>query len=170
MKKFLFFLFVAVMSWSITSSCNSSSGLAKQIEDSISVEPPRPKGQTDVIGLRCEPIPVVRIAIIGLGMRGPGAISRLVNIEGVEIKAICDLEPYNIDRAQGILKRNNRPEATPYTGEEGWKKLCERDDVDLVYVCTPWFLHTPMAVYAMEKGKHVAVEVPIARTMDECWQ
>jgi predicted dehydrogenase len=48
-------------------------------------------------------------------------------------------------------------------------KLCQRDDIDLVYIATPWRWHTTMAVYAMLHGKHVAVEVPAARTVEECW-
>ena len=51
-----------------------------------------------------------------------------------------------------------------------WKKLVELPDLDLIYICTPWIWHTPMSVYAMENGKHVACEVPIARTIDEAWQ
>ena len=66
--------------------------------------------------------------------------------------------------------RRGFPEAAPYSGEEGWKQLCERDDIDLVYIVTPWQLHVPMAVYAMEHGKHVAVEVPAATSLEECWQ
>jgi predicted dehydrogenase len=58
-----------------------------------------------------------------------------------------------------------------YTGsEDEWKKLCDRDDLDLIYITTPWDLHTPMAVYAMEQGKHACTEVPAATTLDECWQ
>ena len=173
MKKYTIILFVAMMGWSL-SSCNSvgvNSGSGKTNTDAaISAEPPRPKGQTDVIGLRCDPVPTVRVAFIGLGNRGPGAVSRFMYLEGVEIKALCDLEPYNIERTERILERNNRPKADVYTGEEDWKKVCERDDVDLIYVCTHWALHTPIAVYAMEQGKHVASEIPFARTMDECWQ
>ena len=172
MKRFVVYYLIVL--GCLLASHNNSFGQAvypvKRGADSISAEPPRPKGQTDVIALRCDPIPVVRVAFIGLGMRGPGAVSRFMYIDGIEVKAICDLEPYNIDRVKEILKRNNRPEPATYSGEEGWKKVCERDDIDLVYVCTHWRMHTPIAVYAMEKGKHVAVEVPIACTMEECWQ
>ena len=48
--------------------------------------------------------------------------------------------------------------------------MCEQDDIDLVYIATPWKWHTPIAVYAMECGKHVAVEVPAAGTLEDCWQ
>jgi hypothetical protein len=133
-------------------------------------EPARPAGQTDVLQLTCDPIPTVRVGFIGLGMRGPGAVNRFTYIEGVEIKAICDLEQYNLDRVQESLAKKNLPKADEYIGEEAWKQVCDRDDIDLIYVCTHWKLHTPIAVYAMEHGKHVAIEVPAARTLDECWQ
>jgi len=132
--------------------------------------PPRPDGQEDVIELRCEPIETVRIGFIGLGMRGSGAIRRYTFLEDVEIKALCDLVPENVEKCRQILVDKGLPEADWYTGEEDWKIICERDDIDLIYVCTHWDLHTPIAVYAMEHGKHVAVEVPAALTIDECWQ
>ena len=103
-------------------------------------------------------------------MRRPGAVERFANIDGVEIVALCDLYPERVDKSQEILTGHNLPAAAPYSGEEGWKELCRRDDIDLVYICTPWQLHVPMAVYAMEHGKHVAVEVPAAMSLDECWQ
>ncbi len=147
-----------------------------QTEDNTSMaqelfpEPPRPEGQTDVIELRADPIDTVRIAFIGVGSRGTGAVRRYTFLEGVKIVALCDLEPENLDRAQEILQERGLPAADTYTGSEDWKKVCEREDVDLIYVCTHWDLHTPIAVYAMEQGKHVATEVPAALTIDECWQ
>ncbi len=132
--------------------------------------PAREAGQQSVLGLKCAPMETVRVGFIGLGMRGPGAVERFTHLDGVEIKALCDLYPERVDSAQQILRRRGFPEAASYSGEEGWKQLCERDDIDLVYIVTPWQLHTPMAVYAMEQGKHVAVEVPAAMSLDECWQ
>lgn len=133
-------------------------------------EPPRPEGQTDVIELRCDPIDTVRIAFIGVGSRGKGAVRRYTFLEGVKIVALCDVVPENLDQAQEILLEGGFPEADTYSGAEDWKKVCEREDVDLIYVCTHWDLHTPIAVYAMEHGKHVATEVPAAINIDECWQ
>jgi predicted dehydrogenase len=133
-------------------------------------EPPRPEGQTDVIELRCDPIDTVHVAFIGLGSRGKGAVHRYTFLEGVKVVALCDVVPENLDLAQAILQEGGFPEADTYSGAEDWKKVCEREDVDLVYVCTHWDLHTPIAVYAMEHGKHVATEVPAAISIDECWQ
>jgi len=133
-------------------------------------EPPRPQGQTDALELACEPIPTVRVGFVGLGMRGADAVRRFMYLEGVEVTALCDIVPDRVTESQKVLAENGRAAASEYTGEEGWKKLCESHNVDLVYVCTHWQLHTPIAVYAMEHGKHAAIEVPAALTIDECWQ
>jgi hypothetical protein len=94
----------------------------------------------------------------------------LRRIEGVEIKALCDLR---LERVEAAAKQLENSGHTPvlYAGSENeWKKLCERRDLDLVIVTTPYYLHAPMAIYAMNQGKHVATEVPAAGTMEECWQ
>lgn len=131
--------------------------------------PPRLQGQKDVLQLRCDPIPTVRVGIIGLGMRGYYAVSRLSSLEGVKIQAICDFEQNNINRVQKLLNERDLSKTEEYTGEDGWKKLCERNDIDLIYICTDWKSHTPIATYAMEKGKHAAIEGPAATTIEECW-
>lgn len=112
----------------------------------------------------------VRIGFVGLGNRGPGAVERMSRIEGVEIKALCDLRPERVANAgKRILNTSHNPDI--YTGsEDSWKEMCQREDLDLIYIATPWYLHTPMAVYAMEHGKHAATEVPAAITLEECWQ
>lgn len=112
----------------------------------------------------------VRIGFIGLGQRGPGAVKRISHIQGVEIKALCDIRPERAEKARKSLEGTmHRPDL--YSGSTfAWKEMCERDDIDLVYICTPWDWHVPMAVYAMENEKHVACEVPIATTLEECWQ
>ncbi len=111
----------------------------------------------------------VRIGFIGLGNRGPGAVNRMSHIEGVEIKALCDKDPARASKAQGILQKQGLPKAKEYSGEDGWKTMIQQEELDLVYICTPWHLHAPMCLYAMEHGKHAASEVPIALTVDECW-
>ena len=145
----------------------------KQPKKSYLIEtaiPKRPAGQKDVLGLRLAPMPVVRVGFIGLGMRGPSAVERFTHLEGVEIKAICDLHPERVEKSQAILKKAGLPEATTYTGsEEAWKELCDRPDIDLVYIATDWARHAPMMIYAMQKGKHVACEVPAVTSLQEAW-
>jgi len=123
----------------------------------------------NMCGYAAPKIETVRIGIIGLGMRGPGAVERMSFIEGVSIVALCDKYPDRVTKAQQQLQKAGLPAAREYSGENGWKQLCESKDIDLVYICTPWSLHTPMALYAMNNGKHAATEVPAAVTLDECW-
>ena len=127
--------------------------------------------QFNMCGYAAPKLDKVRIGFIGLGNRGPGAVERMSNIEGVEIVALCDKDSSRIAKGQRILAKHGFEPAKEYGGsEEAWKELCESQDVDLVYICTPWSLHTPMAVYAMENGKHAASEVPACVTVDEAWQ
>jgi len=122
-------------------------------------------------GFAAPKIETVRIGIIGLGMRGPGAVERMSNIEGVEIRALCDIRPDRVARAQEILSSAGLPEAKAYEGKaDAWMELCTSNEIDLVYICTPWNFHTPMALFAMENGKHAATEVPAATTLEEAWQ
>lgn len=111
----------------------------------------------------------VRIGFIGLGNRGPAHVSQTSKIEGVEIRALCDLRPEKLDAARKKIE-NKQTEPVLYNRKEDWKKLCERDDIDIVYIATPWYLHAPMALYAMEHGKHVAMEVPAAITLEDSWK
>ncbi len=112
----------------------------------------------------------VRVAIIGIGSRGIGAVSRLSKINDVEVVALCDIKEKQTKWGQSVLKKNGRKPAKEFFGsEEIWRDAVNLD-IDLVYIVTPWELHTPMAVYAMENGKHAAMEVPAATTVEECWQ
>jgi len=112
----------------------------------------------------------VRVGFIGLGSRGPGHVTNLTKLEGVQIVGLSDLLPENVVKVQKKIEGlGHKP--TLYSGsQDEWKKLCDRKDVDLIYIATPWHLHVPMALYAMEQGKHVTIEVPAAVSVAECWQ
>ncbi|WAC10160.1 Gfo/Idh/MocA family protein [Dyadobacter pollutisoli] len=112
----------------------------------------------------------VRIGFIGLGNRGMAAVERMNKIEGVEIKALCDLRPEKVAEATKMTAATGHKPQGFHTSPDAWQKLCEMPDLDLVYIVTPWALHTPMAVFSMNHGKHVCVEVPAAKTIDECWE
>jgi predicted dehydrogenase len=131
---------------------------------------PRPVAQKNVLKLTADPIATVRIGFIGVGNRGSGAVRRYTFMEGVQIVALCDLNGNSVTKSQEVLKNKGISPAAEYVGEDTWKEVCERDDIDLIYICTDWGTHVPMAVYAMQQGKHVAIEVPAATSVDECWQ
>ncbi|CAG4989863.1 Glycosyl hydrolase family 109 protein 1 [Dyadobacter sp. CECT 9275] len=121
-------------------------------------------------GYAAPKLDVVRIGFIGLGNRGMAAVERMNKIQGVEIKALCDLRPEKVNEAKKMVEVSGQSPGLYDTHPDAWKKLCDRNDIDLVYIVTPWALHTPMAVFAMNHGKHVCVEVPAAKTIEECWQ
>ena len=165
MKKLLYLLMLAVL----ITGCNTTTS-ESSYEPLTTEVPTRPAGQKDVLGLTTPKMETVRVGFIGLGMRGPGAVRRFTHIPGVEIVALCDLHTDRVERTQKILENAGFPEAASYSGEEeSWKELCDRDDIDLVYIATDWKRHADMMIYAMEQGKHVACEVPAAMTMEEIW-
>lgn len=97
-------------------------------------------------------------------------LQRYRYIEGAEIRAIADLNPTQTKQANAQLVQSGRPMAELYHTEGGWMQMCQRNDIDLIYICTDWTTHAAMAIYAMEHGKHVAVEVPAATSVEECLQ
>ena len=127
-----------------------------------------------MLGFRAPALPKIRIGYIGLGNRGPVHFYTMVKaIPWTEMRALCDIRKSQVDwRCDWVAKQKNqnfRPDG--YSGSEDiWKKVCERDDIDMIYICTPWLLHAEMAIYAMKCGKHVAIEVPAAVTIEECWE
>ena len=112
----------------------------------------------------------MKVAIIGLGQRGPGAVDRISYIEGADIVALCDRHPERVTKAQSILTRKGLKEATAYSGEDGWRTMLKNEELDLVYICTPWEYHAPMAIEAMKSGAHAATEVPMGLTVSEIWE
>jgi hypothetical protein len=111
----------------------------------------------------------IRLGLIGAGERGRYLLHELLACEGVQVKAIADLRQDSIDKAREQMNSAGRETPAFYTGEEAGKRLLD-EDLDLVYIATPWDTHTFFATAAMEAGKHAVVEVPAAVTLEECWQ
>ncbi len=136
------------------------------------------KGQTrtpgkSVMGMKFEPKETIRLGVIGTGGRGNSLVDNFAAMPEVRITALCDVVPEKVQRTQARLERAGKLPTAPATftsGERAFEQLVKRDDIDLVVVATPWIWHVPMAVAAMKAGKHVAVEVPAARTIEECWE
>ena len=168
MKKTVCYCILAATMLLMCWSCAPKS-MAKYTPIEVKV-PERPKGQTDVVGLRAPRLDTVRVGFIGLGMRGPGAVERWTHIPGTKIVALCDIIKERAENAQKIVTNAGLPAPDLYYGsEDAWKKMCERTDIDLIYIATDWKHHAEMGIYAMEHGKHAAIEVPAAMTLDEIW-
>jgi len=113
----------------------------------------------------------VRVGVIGAGRRGSTILRLLGAIDGVSIKAVCDPYPKAIDSARSILSELTAPLPDMYGNNgEDYRRMLERDDIDAVFVLTPWSWHTPMALDTMRAEKHAFVEVPAALNIDECWK
>lgn len=157
----------------VAGAAGAGLGMAARVRAAVpEVSSPGPKpGQQRVFGLKFPPLDKVRIGFIGVGSRGSSLLDNLLDIDRVEIKAVCDVVPDRVRAAQQRVTAKGRPEPAGYADHETvFEDLCKRDDLDLVYIATPWDWHTRMAVCAMERGKHAAIEVPAAMTLDECWQ
>ncbi len=112
----------------------------------------------------------VRIGMVGVGGRGTGLLRNLLDLPGVEIPAICDINEDNLRRAQDIVEKAGRPQPAGYSGgPEDFRRLVERKDLDAVVTATPWEWHTPVCLAAMKADKYAATEVPAAITVEECW-
>ena len=130
----------------------------------------RPEGQRSMLKFSCAPMERVRIGFIGVGARGQRAVERMMNIEGAEVVALCDFIDENITASCEIVNRYGGAQPATYLGEAGWRALCESEEIDLVYISTDWLSHAEIAIYAMEHGKHIALEVPAAMSVEDCWR
>ena len=139
-------------------------------DSDISATRPRPAGQKSVHDLTTNPLGKVRVGIIGLS-RGLSHVDGVLRVDFAEITAVCDLRRDRVNDALERIKKAGAKEPAVIIGDESaWEELCQRDDVDVVVIATPWEWHVPMALLTMEHGKHAFVEVASAVTVDQCWQ
>ncbi len=117
------------------------------------------------------PLEKVRIGFVGVGSQGSWHVKNFLKMDKVEIKAVCDIIPGKVERIQKWVTDAGFPKPTGYSkGEYDFVRMCETEDLDLVFTATPWEWHVPVCVTAMKNGKHAATEVPAAVTIDEAWQ
>jgi hypothetical protein len=120
---------------------------------------------------KIKPLKTVRTAFIGVGARGSCHVEQMMTLDGVEIVAIADNHAPTLARAIEAVKKTGRKEPAAYgKGDEDYKRMLERDDIDIVIIATPWDWHTRMCIDTMEAGKHAFTEVPAALTVDDCWK
>jgi len=131
-----------------------------------------PQSETSsVIGMSFDARPTVRMGLIGCGERGSSMLTEFLGVEGLTVTAVCDVVKDAALRAQAAVERaGQHPPAVYASGERDFENLLRRDDVDFAYIPTPWEWHVPMALAAMNNGKHAFVEVPAALTIEDCWK
>ena len=121
-------------------------------------------------GFRCAPMKKIRVGVVGCGYRGSGAVKRLPKVPGVEVTAVCDVRGKWLDAAADAVEKLTGKKPLKFgPSPEAYKALCDSSAVDVVYNCTPWQVHVPVALYAMKAGKHSFIEVPSAMRVEDCW-
>lgn len=131
-----------------------------------------PSTAATMAGVPFEKRDVVRIAIVGTGLRGRSVLHEWLGVPNVQITALCDTVPEKVEMAAQQMRTagHDREPARFTSGPRAYEELVERDDIDIVYTATPWEWHVPICLAAMKAGKHAATEVPAAYTLEECWQ
>ena len=121
--------------------------------------------------IKAAPIDTLRVGFVGVGGMGSNHVRNFLNIEAVRICAVCDIVEEKVARIQQWVQDAGQPKPTGYSrSETDFVRMCEQEDLDLVFNATPWRWHVPVCLAAMNAGKHAATEVPAAVTIDECWQ
>ena len=113
----------------------------------------------------------LRVGFVGIGVKGWQHVRNLLHIDGVEMVAVCDILTEPCARTQRTCKKLGMAEPVAYTGGEyEFQRMCDEQDLDLVYTATPWRWHVPVSLAAMKSGAHAATEIPAAITLDDCWK
>jgi predicted dehydrogenase len=120
---------------------------------------------------RVAPIPTVRVGFVGVGGMGSVHVQNFLNMDGVVVKAICDVREDKVARARKWVEEAGQASPAGYSrGPKDFERMCAEEDLDLILTATPWEWHVPVCVAAMRNGKNAATEVPAAVTLEECWQ
>lgn len=105
---------------------------------------------------------MLNVAIIGTGAIAPSHIQAYQTFpERCQIVALCDIYT---DKAKKTADKFNLDAVCV----KEYQELLERDDIDLVSVCTPPYTHAQIAIDFLDAGKHVLVEKPMASSLEEC--
>ncbi len=113
----------------------------------------------------------VRLGFVGIGGRGSYHLDCALGMEGVEVKAVCDIDDNALFKAKRWVEEAGQSAPRTYgDSRTAFQKLCGQEDLDCVICCTPWEYHTPVCLAAMKNGKNAISEVPIVVTVEEAWE
>jgi len=128
-------------------------------------------GPAPVKPFAADPIDIVRVGFVGVGGMGGAHVRNFLGLEGIEIVALCDIDSARNEEVSSWVTDDGRAPPAMYGRDEtDFVRMCETEDLDLVFTATPWEWHVPVCVSAMENGKHAATEVPATYTTDDCWR
>ncbi len=113
----------------------------------------------------------IRVGFVGIGVKGSQHVNNLLHIDGVDLVAVCDIREEACSFAQEACSRLGLRRPRVYSrGDVDFRRMCETEELDLVYTATPWRWHVPVCLAAMLNGAHAATEIPAAITLEACWE
>ena len=114
----------------------------------------------------------VKVALIGVGLRGQDHLDNLLRRNDVDLLAICDVDERMLEKAVGLIKKSGKPMPQIFKGDpHAYRKLLELKNIDAVLIATPWEWHTPMILDSLQAGiKYVGTEVVLGITLDDHWK
>jgi predicted dehydrogenase len=104
---------------------------------------------------------IFNIGIVGLGINGIMHTNGFARLPNCRVAAVCDLDSSLRQKTIGMLGDDSIVSTNDY------RKLCAMEKLDAVSICTPTYFHTPIALCALEHGKDLLLEKPIAPTIKE---
>ncbi len=112
----------------------------------------------------------VKLAFIGVGLRGQNHLDNALRRSDVDVVAICDVDDFMLQHAIDLIKKSGKPMPKVFKGDPyAWKKLLELKEIEGVIIATPWEWHAPMAIGSLEAGKYVGTEVMLGITLEDHW-
>ncbi|MCF8715619.1 Gfo/Idh/MocA family oxidoreductase [Joostella atrarenae] len=112
----------------------------------------------------------LKLAFIGVGLRGTNHLNNALQRDDVEVVAICDLDQNRIDIATKKITEAGQKKPQIFGKDDyDYRNMLQLEDIDAVIIATPWLWHTKMAVDSMKAGKYTGLEVSAAQTIEECW-
>ncbi|MEV5886083.1 Gfo/Idh/MocA family oxidoreductase [Streptomyces sp. NPDC052020] len=145
-------------------------GSARTASAAAERAPRRGPGRRSMTGVPFDTHRTVRVGVIGLGNRGAGMIPGWAAVPGCTVTAVCDIRADRAKRAADRLVSRGEPRPAEFGGSaDAYTEMLRRDDIDLVYIATPWEFHHEQGRAALLSGKHAMVELPVATELRELW-
>jgi len=154
----------------------TTSGIQHPVADAVNLKGGLfPKGTVMATGRAIGANDRIILGFVGLGGQGTNGHLRGFVDDGLnrntKVVAACDVyDAYNV-RAADIIKKaaDKGGDANPFTTRD-YTKILSRKDIDAIMISTPEHWHSQIAIHAMQAGKHVYIEKPLSRYLDEAFQ
>ncbi len=115
---------------------------------------------------------MIKVGMVGMGGMGWFHVSKLCQMPNVQIVALADITPERLEAKNAVqinIAGDNKPvDLSAVARYTDASRLIAEADVDVIDICLPTYLHAPYAIEALQHGKHVLCEKPMALTLEQC--